>query len=156
NGQLHIRSMSEFDSKVIPGTEGSGPRSPVFSPDGRSIAFFNETERTIKRISTSGGPSVTICSVDGAPYSMTWGPEDIVFAAPGKGIMRVAAKGGSPELLVKLNAGEDASAPQILSDGDTVLFTLASGGSGVQKWIRSQIVVQSLKTAQRKSLIPNA
>src|SRR5262249_26973691 len=90
NGQLYIRSMSDFDSKVILGTEGPAVTSPTFSPDGRSIAFYSP-ERAIKRINTSGGPLVTICTVDEAPYSITWGPDDIVFTAPGKGIMRVAA-----------------------------------------------------------------
>src|SRR5215467_8516786 len=121
NGQLYIRSMSDFDSKIIPGSEGSRPSSPAFSPDGQSIAFYDRTERAIKRISISGGPSLMICPVDGAPYSITWDAKGILFAAPGKGIMRVAVKDGSPEVLVKLNAGEDARAPQILADGETVL-----------------------------------
>jgi serine/threonine-protein kinase len=155
NGQLYIRSMSDFDSKVILGTEGSAVTSPTFSPDGRSIVFYSGPERAIKRISTSGGPPMTVCTVDEAPYSITWGPDDIVFTAPGKGIMRVAAKGGSPELLLKLNAGEEARAHQILPDGQTVLFTLVTDvGAGLQR--RSQVVVQSLKTAQRKPLISNA
>jgi serine/threonine-protein kinase len=93
-----------------------------------------------------------ICPVDGAPYSITWDAKGILFAAPGKGIMRVAVNGGRPEVLVKLNAGEDASTPQILADGETVLFTLENAGVEAQGR-RAQIVVQSLKTAQRKPLI---
>jgi serine/threonine-protein kinase len=153
NSQLYVRSMSsDFDSKIIHGTEGSRPSSPAFSPDGQSIAFYDRTDRAIKRISISGGPSLMICPVNGAPYSMTWDAKGILFAAPGKGIMRVPVEGGTPEVLVKLNAGEDARAPQILADGETVLFTLGNASVEAQGR-RAQIVVQSLKTAQRTPLI---
>ncbi len=39
--RAYLRLLSEFDMKVISGTEGQGLRSPVFSPDGKSIAFFS-------------------------------------------------------------------------------------------------------------------
>jgi serine/threonine-protein kinase len=152
--QLHTRLLSNFDSKPITGPGDSAAASPAFSPDGRFIAFYNGTEHTIKRISTSGGSSVAVCSVDNAPYGITWSAEYIAFAAPGTGIMRVPAKGGNPELLVRLNAGEEASAPQFLMDADAVLFTLTSS-TGSDKVMQSQIVVQSLKTGERKALVPS-
>src|SRR5262249_38239118 len=64
NRQLHVRSMSDFDSKAIPGTENALVTSPVFSPDGKSIVFYSGTERAIKRISTGGGTAVTVCPLD--------------------------------------------------------------------------------------------
>src|SRR5438445_8056161 len=36
--QLHVRSVQSRDSKPVPGTEGAG--TPLFSPDGKWIAFF--------------------------------------------------------------------------------------------------------------------
>ena len=37
--RAYLRSVSEFDMNTIPGTEGQGMVNPVFSPDGKSIAF---------------------------------------------------------------------------------------------------------------------
>ena len=57
SGRLYLKRMEEFKAKAIQGSEvaGGGPISPVFSPDGRSIAFFSETDKTIKRIGIDGG-----------------------------------------------------------------------------------------------------
>ncbi len=36
---VYLRMLSEFDAKVVPGTEGYEAAEPVFSPDGRALAF---------------------------------------------------------------------------------------------------------------------
>ena len=60
---------------------------------------------------------------------MSWGKDGIVFGQGSKGIMRVSSNGGKPELLVSVKAGELAHGPQMLPDGQTVLFTLATRGT---------------------------
>jgi Tol biopolymer transport system component len=155
NRQLHVRSMSDFDSKAIPGTENALVTSPVFSPDGKSIIFYSGIERAIKRISTGGGTAVTVCPLDNAPYGITWAGAHIAFAAAGKGIMQVPANGGTPEFLVKMDASEIATAPQFLPESDSVLFALASTVNN-ERQVRWQVVAQSLKTGERKLLVPNA
>jgi eukaryotic-like serine/threonine-protein kinase len=151
NGQLHVHSMSEFDSKPIVGTEGPTVTTPVFSPDSRSIAFYKGTDHAIKRIATTGGVAFTICSVDDAPYGMTWGSDGIIFAVFNQGIMRVSANGGTPEMLVKLNGGEAVNGPQMLPDGRAVLFAVATVPG---EWDQAEIVVQLVKSSERKRLIP--
>jgi hypothetical protein len=44
NRQLFLRSLSEMEAHAIPGTVGD-PSNPVFSPDGRWIAFPARTDR---------------------------------------------------------------------------------------------------------------
>jgi hypothetical protein len=45
NQRLYLRSMSELESRVIPGTEiPQGIVNPVFSPDGRSIVYWSGQE----------------------------------------------------------------------------------------------------------------
>src|SRR5207253_2391329 len=65
------------------------------------------------------------------------------------GILRVSANGGKPETVVTVKPGERAHGSQLLPDGDGLLFTL--GGLG-GRWDRAQVVVQSLKSGQRKVL----
>ena len=72
--QLYLRSMSQLDVKAIAGTDlYEACSEPVFSPDGRSIAFFARADQTLKRIAVTGGAAVTICAAD-APVRHELGP----------------------------------------------------------------------------------
>ena len=56
DGRLYLRSMSELDAHAIQGTEGyQAVTDPVFSPDGRSVAFYAAADQTIKTIAVTGG-----------------------------------------------------------------------------------------------------
>ena len=150
--RLYLRTMSELDVKAMPGTERYlGVREPVFSPDGGSIAFYALADQTLKRATVTGDTVTTICHAD-SPTGIAWGPDDIVFGQGRKGIMRVSANGGTPEVLVRVGDGEVAQAPQMLPGGQHVLFTLATG-TARDRSDRSHIVVQSLKSGERKTLI---
>src|SRR5204862_3399980 len=62
NNQLYLRSMSDLEARPIPGTQQTTtPYTPVFSPDGQSIAFFSVVDQAVKKIAVSGGAAVTIC-----------------------------------------------------------------------------------------------
>jgi Tol biopolymer transport system component len=154
NSSLNLKSMSALESRVIPGTENSsGIANPVFSPDGQWIAFWTLGDLTLRRIAVVGGAPVTICRTESFLFlGMSWDESGIVFGQGGRGIMRVSADGGAPEVLVTVKDGETAHGPQILPDGQTVLFTLASGSAG-DRWDKAQIVVHSLKSGQRKTLV---
>ena len=152
NARLYVRSLSEVEARPISGTEGGGNIfSPVFSPDSRSIAFVSTADGTIKRIALSGGVAVTVCAFDTNPNGMSWGPDGILFEQGGN-ILRVSSKGGKPELLVAAKAVEVIHGPQMLPDGQTVLFTIASG-TGADASAKARVVTYSLKSGERKTLI---
>jgi eukaryotic-like serine/threonine-protein kinase len=152
NTRLYLRSMSELDVHAIQGSESyQAVTEPVFSPDGRSVAFWAGGDRTIKRIAVTGGVTVTICPADN-PYGIDWGTDGLVFGQGSKGIMRVSANGGSPEVLVRVNDGQEAHGPQLLPGGQHVLFTLATG-TAFDRWEKARVVVQSVSSGERKTLI---
>jgi Tol biopolymer transport system component/predicted Ser/Thr protein kinase len=154
NQRLYLRTVNELEARAIPGTEfAGGVTIPVFSPDGKSLVFWANVERALKRIAIGGGAPVTICQ-DVAPFSLTWGPDGIVFPQQGRGILRVSPNGGKADPLVKLNHDELAQGPQILPGGQAVLFTLVKGSimTGVA-WDNAKIVVQTLKSGVRKTVI---
>ncbi len=153
NRRLYRRLMADLDARPVVGTQigDTGVLNPVFSPDGRSIAFYALADSTIKRIAATGGAPVTICQA-ASPYGMTWDESGIWFGNGSLGIMRVSATGGTPEIAVKIRAGELASQPQLLPDGRTLLFTL-SKTAGLDRWDKSQIVAQSLKSGERRVLV---
>lgn len=98
---------------------------------------------------------MTICDGDNFPWSASWGSNDQIFIAhPTGDIQRVSADGGKPESVVVAKPGEILDAPQLLPGGDALLFTLASASKfGNGRWDKAQIVVQSLKSGERKILI---
>jgi len=151
NLRLYLRPLSELDATPIPGIEESSDAvlNPVFSPDGRSIAFWSPN--TIKRISVGGGPAVTICEAS-RPFGMSWYGDTILFGQGGDGIKQVSASGGKPQTLVTVRPGEIADGPQMLPGGQTVLFTIASE-SGEDRWDKARIVAQPLAGGTRKTII---
>ena len=139
--------------KVIPGSEGQGLRNPVFSPDGKSIAFFSYIDGALKRIPLAGGSPTLIGRIP-APWGICWYDDWLVFAInnAGSSIMRISERGGQPETLIKLKEGEIAFAPQVLPGGKTLLYTLATARS-INRWDNAQIVVQSLSGGEPKVVL---
>jgi len=165
NQRLYIRKMSELAARLVAGSEEKAGfvGGPVFSPDGKWLAFWTgsaPTTFTLKKIAVDGGVPVTICQTAPglAAVSMRWDVDGIVFGHE-KGVMRVSSNGGQPQLLAAVKPGEAAQAPQVLPGGDAVLFTLARrlGTSTFENklfdWDKAQVVVQSLKSGERKTLI---
>jgi eukaryotic-like serine/threonine-protein kinase len=65
NNQLYLRSMSDLEARPIPGTQQiqtplfpvaiQTPLFPVFSPDSRSIAFFQRGRERLRRSPSTAG-----------------------------------------------------------------------------------------------------
>ena len=147
NAGFYVRSLDELEARVIPGTEEFAA-SPVFSPDGQSIAYFTRTE--IRRIALSGGASVLISKrpSSGAPRGADWTSDDTILFSEGTGVFRVPASGGTPDLVIESGNGEQLYGPQLLPDGDSVLLTAGRPGPGEG----NNIVVASLSTGERTTL----
>ena len=103
--------------------------------------------------------AVTICPADVGNFDfgrMNWDASGIFFNQAGRGIMRVSANGGQPEVLVSVKDGELMYGPQVLPGGEWLLFTIATGATATattEGWDKAQIVVQSLKSSERKTLV---
>ena len=152
NGQLYLREMDQLEAAPIRGTD-IDPSTPFFSPDGEWVGFFSLAQGQLKKISVTGGAPVTLCEA-GAPFGASWGADDtIVFGQGLGGILRVSANGGTPEVLIPMDSdkNEIGHGPQMLPDGETVLFALGTTTS--TSWDESQIVTQSLETGERRVLI---
>ena len=121
NNQLYLRTMGDVEARPIQGTN-QDINTPFFSPDGQWIGFYAVPEAKLKKIAITGGASVTIGDFTN-PYGAAWGPEDQILLGGGEqGIARVSASGGTPETVIKAEAGEVAHGPQMLPDGNRVMF----------------------------------
>ena len=151
NRQMFLRRLSELEARPVAGVTGD-VSAPFFSPDGEWLGFVSYQDSLLKKIRIAGGAAVTLCKVN-LPFGASWAGNSIVFEDPTKGIMRVSADGGEPELLVPVRPEEgEASSPQLLEDGKTILFTLAPRGTAAERWDKSQVVLQSLTEASRRVL----
>jgi serine/threonine-protein kinase len=150
---LFLRPLDRLEAAPIPGTEGG--QNPFFSPDGAWIGYW--ADREIRRVPTAGGPPSTVARLptdyDGPPRTVgaSWGDGDVIVFATPEAVWRVAASGGTPEIVVKPGEGEYAfKLPQMLPGGREVLFTLQKT---LWRWDDAQIVVRSLVTGEQKVLL---
>jgi serine/threonine-protein kinase len=151
NYRLYLRSMTNLDARPVFGTEGSSNpiTNPVFSPDGQWLVFY--ADNGLKKIAVTGGAAIPLCQAI-IPFGISWDQDAILFGQGGQGILRVSANGGSPVVVASVKNTELAYGPQVLPGGSSVLFTVASGDAP-DRWDHAQIVVQSLKSGERKVLI---
>ena len=159
NNQLYLRSMSDLEARPIPGTQQTPtPFTRCFHQTASpSPSFHRRTMRSRRSPSAaerrSRSARLTSATASGR---MNWDASGIVFDQAGKGIMRVSANGGQPEVLVSVKDGELMYGPQVLPGGEWVLFTIATGATAsatADTWDKAQIVVQSLKSSERKTLV---
>jgi Tol biopolymer transport system component len=152
NARLYSQATGGGQPTEIAGTEGAS--SPVFSPDGRTLAFWTAADGMLKRVPAGGGDVTTIAQVDN-PMGIDWGAADLLLVGQGsEGIVRVSANGGTPETVVTLSGDEIAYGPQILPGGDAVLFTVISGRTAYESsWSQAKIVVQPLVGGDRTIVV---
>ena len=148
NLQLHLRSLADTDARPIAGTlnAAGASRYPVFSPDGKSVAFWSQGDRTIRKISVNGGVSVPLSEVS-FPIGLSWDGDWILFGHAG-GISRLSANGGKPEVIVALKPGEFGSTARMMPGGRAVMFGVAQGVTS-ELWDAAEIVVQDLVSGER-------
>lgn len=128
--QLFLRTLADSEWRPIDGTDGA--LAAFFSPDSQWIAFGNESK--LQRAPVSGGGSpVAICNLSGTGFfGGDWSADDTIVFVPdyNGGLWTVSANGGTPQPLLKTDLEKDRASysdPQILPNGNGVLFTLASG-----------------------------
>jgi len=150
-----LRRLDENESEQLDGTVGTGEM--FFSPDGASIAFFADGK--LKRASVHGGSVATIADAP-TPRGGVWLPDGTILFSPeyDTGLWRVADSGGTPELLLDVDAelGERTFRfPHATPDGEIVLFTVGALDSP-NNYEDAAIAVYSLKTGARRTVIERA
>ena len=130
-------------------------RGPFVSPDGQWVGVIDGA-LTLKKVAISGGPAITVATLDGASRGAVWAPDDTILFATGNvttGLQRVAAAGGSPEVLTRPDhaRGEaDHLWPELLPGGRAVLFTITALTGGADA---AQVAVLDLQTKAQTVLV---
>ena len=144
---LWLRRLGSAETRMLPGTEGG--TAPVWSPDGRSIAFM--AERKLKRLDLAGGPPVTLADVPRADPNQpgAWNRDGVIVFGCSCGLDRVSASGGEVTSIRKVDPALKESAyaaPQFLPDGNRFLYFVASSDPKVQGVYASSLADPSQRT----------
>jgi Tol biopolymer transport system component len=153
NNQLYLKSLNEEEAKPIPGTN-QDVSTPLFSPDGKWIAYFRAQDKRLEKIPLTGGAAVTLAENIELPYEASWESNgQILMGQVPLGIVSVPDTGGKAETLIAAKPNEIMDGPQLLPNGE-ILFTAALFVGDVDaRWETSKIVVQNLKTGERKVIV---
>jgi Tol biopolymer transport system component len=119
--QLYVRRLDALEATPLAGTEGA--TFPFWSPDARSVGFFAEGK--LKRVEVEGGAVLTLCDA-ASGRGGTWSRDGRILFTPSvrDGLYLVAATGGEPSEVTRLDPARDASHrwPEFLEDGRSFLF----------------------------------
>jgi hypothetical protein len=121
--RLWLRALDSPEARPLTGSEGA--ILPFWSPDSRSIGFFTDDGRQLKRIDIAEG-SVRVLASTPAPSGGAWGRDGtIIFSQnPGSPLFRISAKGGELVAVTRFESPpqSEQSFPQLLPDGRHFLF----------------------------------
>jgi serine/threonine protein kinase len=153
---LYLRSLENPDAQLITGTDKESIRQPFFSPDGKWIGYWSPKDAQLKKIAIGGGAPTVLCNTSSSFGGASWDSEDTIVYSDlgGGGVMRIPAKGSTPEYHVKRKprwerTGESFLYPQLLPDGKSVLFTKLIRR---QDSISARVMVQSPESREPKDL----
>ncbi|MCH7910834.1 MAG: PD40 domain-containing protein, partial [Candidatus Hydrogenedentes bacterium] len=145
---LFLYDFEQGTNLELPGTHT--PYQPFFSPDGESIAFFDNFN--LVKVSVHGGTRVILAPIMNSRGGV-WGPDGtIVYAANNIDILLgIPSEGGTPTDLTK-SASQFTSHrwPQFLPDGKTVLFTSSARN---EQSNRGSLFTVSLETGEMKKIL---
>jgi Tol biopolymer transport system component len=142
---LNLRALDSLAARLLPGTGGA--LIPFFSPDGKTIGFAGSSGR-LERVAINGGSPVAVANWEGFPSGASWERDGSILYGQSSGIYRVK-QGANPSLLIPVAEGERFYGPELLPDGDTVLFSATPNGN----WHESQVVAQSLSSGRRTVVV---
>jgi serine/threonine-protein kinase len=130
--ELFVRPLDALEPVSI---FTGAPRAPFVSPDGQWVGFFDNAT-ILKKVAITGGPAVTITTLDGNSRGAAWTEDDtIVFATTSPtGLQQVSAAGGPTTVLTRPDSGRgeaDHGWPETLN-GRTMLFTIWPLKGGVE------------------------
>jgi serine/threonine-protein kinase len=125
--QLFRRDLDSLEAVPIAGTEGA--TSPMFSPDGRWLAF--DADGVLKRVTLAGGTPVVITHAPGGVTGAWLSDNTLVFATNTTRVLqRVSVSGGTPQPITSLDAARGDTLhllPSELPGRRALLFTVVAG-----------------------------
>jgi serine/threonine-protein kinase len=147
--RLFLKRLDQLDATAIPGTADA--TSPVFSPDGRWVAFSSPVG--LQRVLVNGGSAEFVAHA--LDRGADWGTDGMIVFVTETGVQEVSAEGGQPRQLTKLPPGQSITHawPCIVPTGDAVLISILDWTKGLQG---SRVAALSRRTGEVRTLVEGA
>ena len=155
-GRLYWQSLDGSPARAIPGAEGEG--TPVFSPDGKYLAF-QQRGNLVRLALPSGQPGeashVEPIAKVGWMRGASWGEDGTILYCPGAnhGLWRVSAQGGQAHEVTRPDPGRREQShrwPSFLPGGRAALFTILDASGRID---RSAIALLNIQTGRWARII---
>ena len=153
--RLYVRARDDFEAQAVAGTEGAS--EPVFSPDGRWLAFY--ANNALYRISIDGGPTEMLARVND-PRGLSWDANEVITYSPEAtgGVFQLDPNHpGTPKSITTVTPPKERTHrwPQALPGNRAVLFTVGSISSP-DNYDAATIEAVVLATNERRVLLKGA
>jgi Tol biopolymer transport system component len=152
-----VQDFDSFDARELAGTF-TGPNVPPFfwSPDSRYIVY-SENSPKLRKVDITTGTVQDICDKPGPPIGGSWNKDGlIIFGSTTTGLWKVAAAGGTPAPLTKLDDSRherEHELPSFLPDGHRFLYLRLSATNPEESGIfAGSIDVAPERQSQRRIL----
>ena len=142
-----IRSLRRLEGRPL--METTANESPFWSPDSRTLAFFDDGK--LYRIDVDGGGPRLLADAP-QPRGGDWSGSTLIYGRR-DGIYRIDVKGGAPQRLttIDVRAGDYQHGwPEFLPDGRRFVYLVRSSQPG-----RSGIYLGALDGSQPRRLLPD-
>jgi eukaryotic-like serine/threonine-protein kinase len=144
---IYVRELDQVAFRTV--ATPTPADSLFFSPDGQWLGYHSMGQ--LLKVPVGGGAPQLVASAD--PTGVSWpDAETIIFAESDKGLFRVAADGGAPELLFAPPPRTLVGWPQVLPGGRFVLYSEAQLGM----WDQADAVISALDGSDRRIVLRNA
>jgi serine/threonine-protein kinase len=151
--QLMLRTLDDITARPLP--ETADATNPVFSPDGKWVAFVRGNQ--IFKVGVDGTRPQILAPAFGVFAGMSWSSTGVIVAATNTSLMTIPETGGQPRELFKPNraAGDTyMGAPVVVDDAGVVLYSsslntaVATYKIGIASLTTGEHVVLDLTGAQ--------
>ncbi len=149
--RLYVRRLDRLEATAVEGSDGAS--SPLFSPDGRYVAFVRGG--SLFRAGLTGGAPVRIADGIDIPRGVDWCGDEIVFNRNvSSGLFKVSTQGGPAKPLTSLDLKRREKShrfPHVLPGCRDVLFTI--GTSTTESWDDGDLAIASMETGQHRTVL---
>ncbi|HEY2164455.1 MAG TPA: protein kinase [Gemmatimonadaceae bacterium] len=145
--QLMLRTLDDITARPLP--ETADATNPIFSPDGKWVAFVRSNQ--IFKVGIDGTRPQLLAPAPGTFEGMSWSPTGVIVVSGNLALYTIPETGGEPREFVKPNRNDGELyllTPLVVGDQGVVLYASSPSSS----LVGSKIAMASLKTGEHGRL----
>jgi eukaryotic-like serine/threonine-protein kinase len=145
--QLMLRKLDDIAERPLPQTAGA--TNPIFSPDGKWIAFVRSNQ--VFKISIDGSNPQLLAPAPGIFGGMSWSSTGVIVVSGNVALYTISEAGGPPKELAKPDRSKGElyfDTPLVLDDAGVVIYSATPSSSAAG----SKLSALSLKTGDKVPL----